>query len=155
MFKKSIIKINLIILLIFALFAISDASAYDKITSIKIVNQAFSHILERNPNRCELIHYSNLLTYQNWTAKKLVITLVCSSEHIRRFYHCPKSYVIILYRHLLGRNPATSCLNHWTNHLKSLKRKYGLSKACEKVAKDMINSLEYRQKFGDHIVPHY
>jgi len=141
----------------FIAFCIMSQSlyAYNKNESIRIIQQAFFQILERPVCKDEFDFYYRKLNQENWTTKELITYLIFTKEHFQRFYLGKKCYIYKLYQHILNKKVPDSICNKWVIILNNLEKKHGLTKALKIIALNLIESSEYSNRFGIHIVPHY
>ncbi len=113
---------------------------------LQIVSQAYCRVLEREADRDGLWTYGENLHRGKLTPKELVYELVTSSEHQRKFFDKgPAQYIYHIYDHLLARNPDPAGLKTYRRMLQE--------RGHEAVIRSIMNSNEYRQRFGENTIP--
>jgi Ca2+-binding EF-hand superfamily protein len=111
----------------------------------RVVNDLYRNILER-PADSGSDHWVNQLSQRRMSVREVAHHIAASAEHAQRFGHGDhRAAVMTLYRHLLGRQPNDSQLNHWTQILQTR----GLNPMIEA----FVNSDEYMGSLGDWGVP--
>jgi Ca2+-binding EF-hand superfamily protein len=135
------------LLLAVIVFAPALASAQEPCTgdAQRVVDAVYRQILERSSNG----EGAGLVTQLNngqASVREVVRDIARSPEHRQRFLTGNgESAVTYLYRHLLGRAPDPNGLR---TYVQALSRQ-----DVSTVIDNMINSGEYREKFGDNAVP--
>jgi Ca2+-binding EF-hand superfamily protein len=114
-----------------------------------IVNEIYSHVLERSADRGSDQMVRRLSSGQA-TVQDIVRDVVASTEHAQRFLatgsrDANERAVTALYRHVLGRDPDPNGLRANTDGLEA--------NGMEAVIDSLLNSPEYEQKYGDFGVP--
>ena len=114
-----------------------------------VVNQIYSHVLERSADQGSDQMVRRLNNGQA-TVRDIVRDVVASPEHTQRFLatgnrDANERAVSALYRHVLGRDPDPGGLRANTDGLEA--------NGMAAVIDGLLNSQEYDQKYGDNGVP--
>ncbi|MBW4596076.1 MAG: phycobilisome rod-core linker polypeptide [Brasilonema angustatum HA4187-MV1] len=119
----------------------------------QVINAIYSQVMDVYGDQVrDHFHYPELesrLRNGEISVRKFVSELASSEIYRQRFcVSYPNAKVVeFLFRHLLGRAPATQVeIHHYTNSLASS----GLKAAVEEI----VNSSEYAQYFGENVVPY-
>lgn len=116
--------------------------------SRSVVSGIYRQVFEREADPSGLASWSGQLDQGNKTVKEVVRAFAHSAEYKTRFVTGkPNADIVIwLYLHLLARRPESQeAINGWINQ--------GLTMGWDFVIDAIIDSAEYRSKFGDNRVP--
>lgn len=110
----------------------------------QVVEQIYRQVLERSADSGASVWVDRLKS--GTTVREIVRAVAKSPEHIQRFGNQdPDEAVEDAYRHLLNRGPDPEGMRNAVN----LVRRSGLAPLIDQ----LVDSQEYRQKFGDWTVP--
>ena len=110
----------------------------------QVVEQAYRQVLERSADPASSASVDALS--RGTTVREIVRGLARSSEHLQRFGNQARENAIVdVYRHLLNRGPDPEGLR---NNVDLVNRR-GIVPLIDQ----LVDSPEYRQKFGDWTVP--
>jgi phycobilisome core-membrane linker protein len=113
----------------------------------KVVHAAYRQVLERDIQPALLAHQAALLSNHVNNVRQLVESLVSSAEYTERFVQGKSAEDVLrgYYRHIFARDSDAKGLAFNASLLRTA--------GHAKVAIAFEESLEYRQRFGEWIVP--